>query len=264
DVDTSQIASVSEALQETFTLSPWLLTPLALTLYLAARRVPAFLALLIGGIAGGLIGLVFQPALMADGFGGALRSLMLAGANGYVSETGVAELDRLLSRGGMESMLGTIWLILAAFFFGGMMEKSGSLAVIVRLILHGMKSGGGLMQRAGLTALVANVVTPDQFLAIATPSQMYGQEFKKAGLESKNLSRVLEDFGTVTSPLVPWNTCGAYMAGTLGVATIAYAPYCFFNLMNPVISFIFAAIGFKVMRLPAPSAPAEAAADART
>lgn len=259
EVEVTRITQVSGALDESFSVSPLLLLPLAITLALAAFRVSAFAALIIGGLVGGVFGLLFQPALTADGFGAGLAALASAAANGFVSQTGVEQLDSLLSRGGMESFLTTIWLILSAMFFGGMMEKSGSLDVIVRLMIAGVKTGGGLMQRAGLTALLANIVTPDQFLAIAAPSQMYRKSFEEAGLETKSLSRVLEDFGTVTSPLVPWNTCGAYMAATLGVATFAYAPYAFFNLASPVISFIFAGIGFQVARR-AMARPGEASA----
>ena len=130
------------------------------------------------------------------------------------------------------------------------MEKSGSLSVIVRLILKGANSGGALMRRAGLTSLLSNIITPDQFLSIAVPGQMYAEKFDEKGLESKNLSRVLEDFGTVSSPLVPWNTCGAYVAATLGIATFAYLPFCFFNLANPVISFLYTVLGIKIAKKP--------------
>jgi len=248
EVDVTRITQVSGALDESFSVSPVLLLPLVITLGLAAFRVSAFAALIIGALVGGGFGLAVQPALTADGLGSGLAMLASAGANGFVAETGVDQLDSLLSRGGMESFLTTIWLILSAMFFGGMMEKSGSLDVIVRLMITGVKTGGGLMQRAGLTALLANIITPDQFLALAAPSQMYRKSFEEAGLETKSLSRVLEDFGTVTSPLIPWNTCGAYMAATLGVATFAYAPFAFFNLASPVISFLFAGLGFQVAR----------------
>ena len=155
-------------------------------------------------------------------------------------------LDNLLSRGGMESMLNTVWLILSAMFFGGMMEQSGSLTVIVRYLLLGVKTGSSLMRRAGMTSLSANLITSDQYLAIALPSRMYADKFTDMNLDSKNLSRVLEDYGTVTSALIPWNTCGAFMAATLSVATSDYLLFCFFNIASPIISYIYALIEFKV------------------
>jgi NhaC family Na+:H+ antiporter len=186
-----------------------------------------------------------QPQLVTE-TGGALETIWRVAANGYTSSTGNAALDNLLSRGGMESMLNTIWLIISAMFFGGMMEKSGSLNVLVQYLMIGVRSGGGLMRRAGMTSLAANLVTSDQYLAIALPSRMYADNFQEMNLKTKNLSRVLEDFGTVTSVLVPWNTCGAFMAATLGVATGDYLLFCIFNLASPVISYLYALFNFKI------------------
>ena len=176
----------------------------------------------------------------------ATKQIWLTAANGYNSTTGHAQLDELLSRGGMESMLNTVWLILTAMFFGGMMEKAGCLRTIVRYMLIGVENGGSLMRRAGLTSLAANLIASDQYLAIVLPAQMYAEKFNEMGLKAKNLSRVVEDYGTATSALVPWNTCGAFMAATLGVGTFAYLPYCIFNLASPVISFFYATFNFKI------------------
>ena len=246
--DLAPAQEITDALEGAFTVNIWLLIPLALTLALAVRRVPAIPALFIGALSAIPFGLHFQSSLQATSVAETLRLLMTAAANGYSLTTGVTEIDSLMSRGGMESFLGTIWLIMAAMFFGGMMQASGSLDVIVRLLMTGAHTGGALMRRAGATSLLSNIITPDQFLSIALPGQMYEGHFRQAGLAPKSLSRVLEDFGTVTSPLVPWNTCGAYVAATLGVSTLQYLPYCVFNLANPVISFVFTVLGVGIAR----------------
>ena len=245
DIDQSRIDGISVAISENYNLSPLLMLPLIITLALAAFRKPAFTSLLIGAATAALIALVMQPQLVTE-TGGALETIWRVAANGYTSSTGNAALDNLLSRGGMESMLNTIWLIISAMFFGGMMEKSGSLNVLVQYLMIGVRSGGGLMRRAGMTSLAANLVTSDQYLAIALPSRMYADNFQEMNLKTKNLSRVLEDFGTVTSVLVPWNTCGAFMAATLGVATGDYLLFCIFNLASPVISYLYALFNFKI------------------
>ena len=161
-------------------------------------------------------------------------------------------------------MLTTIWLIISAMFFGGMMEKSGSLNVLAQYLMVGVRSGGALMRRAGMTSLVANLVTSDQYLSIAIPSRMFADNFQEMSLKTKNLSRVLEDFGTVTSVLVPWNTCGAFMAGTLGVPTFAYLPFAFFNLINPLVAIFYGFRDIKITRIEEDTQTEEVESFART
>ncbi len=251
EMDQQRIISISNAISGNFNLSVWLLLPVLVTLGMAIFRQPAFLALLAGTVVAALTGLLAQPAIMIGQEGdsvalSALKNIWLTAANGYEASTGHIGLDDLLSRGGMESMLATIWLILTAMFFGGMMEKSGCLRAIVKYLMLGVHSGSSLMRRAGVTSLSANLIASDQYLAIVLPAQMFADKFKEMELKSKNLSRVLEDYGTTTSALVPWNTCGAFMASTLGVGTLAYLPYCVFNLMSPIISYGYALANFKV------------------
>ncbi|MFT7685589.1 MAG: NhaC family Na+:H+ antiporter [Candidatus Azotimanducaceae bacterium] len=247
EIDESRITEISTSIKATYNLTHWLIIPLLVTLSLAAARQPAFTSLLLGSLAAAVIGLTTQTqALEADGFIGVIKSIWLIAANGYTSFTGNEMLDSLLSRGGMDSMLNTVWLIMSAMFFGGMMEKSGALSVIVRYLLMGVDSGGSLIRRAGLTSLGANLVTSDQYLAIAIPSRMYSQKFIDMKLHSKNLSRVLEDNGTVTSVLIPWNTCGAFFAATLGIATSDYLLFCVFNLASPLISLAYSLANFKI------------------
>ena len=251
EMDQQRIISISKAIEENYNLPLWALLPAMVTLGMAVFRQPALLALISGVITAAIVALFIQPGVMLGPDGdesalGALKNIWLTAANGYEASTGHEALDDLLSRGGMESILPTVWLILSAMFFGGMMEKSGCLRTIVRYMLTGVDSGGSLMRRAGLTSLAANVIASDQYLAIVLPAQMYADKFSEMGLKPKNLSRVVEDYGTTTSALVPWNTCGAFMASTLGVGTFAYLPYCVFNIASPIFSFVYASLNFKV------------------
>lgn len=251
EMDQERIISISTAIMESYDLSILVLLPALVTLGMAVFRQPAFLALLAGIIVAALVGVLTQSAVLVNDTGdvpalAALKNIWTTAANGYQSSTGHAGLDELLSRGGMSSMMSTIWLILSAMFFGGMMDKSGCLHAIVRYLLIGVDSGSKLMRRTGLTSLGANLIASDQYLAIVLPAQMYSEKFESMGLKTKNLSRVLEDYGTTTSALVPWNTCGAFMASTLAVGTFAYLPYCIFNLASPLISYLYALFNFKV------------------
>ncbi|MBL4681415.1 MAG: Na+/H+ antiporter NhaC [Pseudomonadales bacterium] len=247
EIDQSRITEISASIAQSYNLTPWLLAPLIMTLGLAASKNPAFTSLLLGAVTAAIVGLLTQTQLIeAEGFIGVIKNIWLVSANGYTAVTGNEMLDSLLSRGGMDSMLNTVWLIMSAMFFGGMMEKSGALSVIVRYLLIGVHTGSALIRRAGLTSLAANLVTSDQYLAIALPSRMYADKFSEMNLQSKNLSRALEDYGTVTSVLIPWNTCGAFFAATLGIATSDYLLFCVFNLASPIISYIYALANFKI------------------
>jgi NhaC family Na+:H+ antiporter len=154
-------------------------------------------------------------------------------------------------------MLNTVWLILSAMTFGAVMETTGMLQRIAALILGSVRGPGSLIASTLATAFGMNVIASDQYIAIVLPGRMFRAEFTRRGLHPKNLSRALEDAGTLTSPLVPWNTCGAFMAGTLGVATLTYLPFAFFNLINPLVSLVFGITGFTIERLPEGSPPAE-------
>ncbi|MBL4894262.1 MAG: Na+/H+ antiporter NhaC [Emcibacter sp.] len=245
-----------DLLDENFNIGLHLLIPMGIVFYMAFKRMPAFPTIMIGSLIGGLFAVIFQQeailnfvkadhATALNMFDGVWRSLF----SGYVSETGNAELDGLLSRGGMSSMLYTIWLIICAITFGSVIEKLGMLKRIVDSVIHMAQSTGSLILTTALTCIGVNILAADQFISIVLPGRMYRLEFKKRGLASKNLSRVLEDTGTVTSVLIPWNTCGAFMAGTLGVATFAYMPYCFFNILSPIISVAYGYLNFKIEKI---------------
>jgi NhaC family Na+:H+ antiporter len=166
---------------------------------------------------------------------------------GYESVTGNVDLDKLLSKGGMDSMLTTVGLIINAMAFGGAMSRTGLLERLVEAALSRVKSAGGLITATVGTCIGTNVLAADQYLSIAIPGQMFVKSYKEYNLSPLNLSRTLEDSGTLTGALIPWNTCGAYMSATLGVSTMMYAPFAFFNLLCPVIAIIY---GFWHIALP--------------
>jgi len=201
--------------------------------------------LLLGVVAGAAVALLAEGATI----GGVLNSAM----SGYVSTTGNASVDELLTRGGMLSMGNTIFLVLCAMSFGGIMEGTGMLRVIAERLLKMARSTGSLIATTVLTAFGLNVVAGDQYISIVVPGRMYASAFRERGLHPKNLSRALEDGGTITSPLIPWNTCGAFMAATLMVPTGAYFIYAFLNLVNPLISILYGFMGWTI----APAEPDE-------
>ena len=188
-------------------------------------------------------------ALLANTPLAMFKGVWSAMATGFSIETGYEGLDSLFCRGGMASMLDTVWLILSAMAFGGVMENTGLLARLVKPVIDWAKGDRRLLVATGLTSIGVNVVAGDQYMAIVLPGRMYRESYQERGLAPEMLSRQIEGSGTVTSPLVPWNSCGAYISATLGIATIAYLPFCFFNLLDSAVSFLFAVVGFKIGRI---------------
>jgi len=255
--EAGNLDSILAAIDANFEIGPHLLLPAVLVLVLVMRRMPAFPALLIGTLTGGIFALLFQQRTLLAFVGetdlppavAMLKGVWTSMADGFRLQSGTAALDDLLSRGGMSSMLNTIWLILSAMMFGAVMEVTGMLTRIAASILSLVRGTGSLIAATLGTALGMNVLASDQYIAIVLPGRMFRAEFARRGLHPKNLSRCLEDAGTLTSALVPWNTCGAFMAQTLGVATIAYLPFCFFNLLNPLVSAAYGFTGFTIEKL---------------
>ena len=255
--DTLALQQLMTTLDQNFNISVLALLPLVVVMYMAYKKVPPLPTILFGALLGGAVAVVLQP----DGViqfanspelsrGIALvKGVWVAMANGYVSTTGIAEVDDLLTRGGMSSMLVTIWLIMTALAFGAVLEHSGMLRRLIDGALKRAKSTGSLVATVVFSCIGINIVAADQYIAIVLPGKMYRAEFARRKLDPKNLSRIVEDSGTLTSPLVPWNTCGAYMAATLGVATVAYLPFVFFNLINPLVSMIYGFTGFTMVKL---------------
>ena len=260
-----------ETIEANFTVGVVPLLPLVVVIVLAVRKVPPTLAILAGALTGGLIAILLQPDVVR-GFVAddslptpviMLKGVWDAMATGFVADTGAPGLDELLSGGGMESMLVTIWLIITALGFGGIMNHCGFLAKLIEPLRRRAKTDRGVMAATGTTAIGINVVAADQYLAIVLTGNVYKQEFADRGIAPQTLSRQVEDTATVTSPLIPWNSCGAYAAGVLGVATFAYAPFAFFNLINPVVSFVYAALGRQIKHVPRHSTAAQSPHDAQ-
>ena len=247
------LAITMRLITENFTINPLMLLPIVALLVMAQRKMPPIPTILVGALIGIILALVFQssailklagdtPNLMLGLFKGVWQTLF----DGFVLNSGNATLDDLMTRGGMSSMLNTIWLVLCALMFGAVMEHTGLLQCLVDYMLSFVHSTGSLIATTVATCIGANLITSDQYIAIVLPGRMYKMEYQIRNLDPKNLSRTLEDAGTVTSPLVPWNTCGAYMSGTLGVATFAYLPYCFFNFLCPVMAIIYGFMNIKI------------------
>ncbi len=219
-------------------MSPWLwLAPISVILMIALRM-PALPALLGGAFVGAALGIFLQDI--------PLESMFAIMQEGYLSDTGDPLIDELLSRGGLESMFWTISLILCAMAFGGLMEGAGMLAAISRAVLKTATTTGRLVGATLATCIGMNIMAPDQYLSIILPGRMYRNAFEKEGLHMKNLSRCLEDAGTLSSPLIPWNTCGATMMAALMVNPFAYLPFAFLNLLNPIISMIYGFTGWTM------------------
>ena len=247
-LDTAAINEILDLMSQNFNINPLLLLVPIIVIIMVAMKVPAIPGLFIGTLLGGVAALIFQGASIGDVFN--------AMQNGVTSETGNEILDTLLTRGGLQSMMWTISLIMSALTFGGILEKTGMLESIAKRVLKYAKSTGSLVTATILTSIFTNILAGDQYLSIVLPGKMYKEEYHKRGLAPRNLSRCLEDGGTLTSPLVPWNTCGATMSTYLGIPTIEYIPYCFLNLVNPVVSIIYGYLGITMMKLENdPSAP---------
>ncbi|GAB3175645.1 Na+/H+ antiporter NhaC [Telluribacter humicola] len=251
---TTRILSVIDS---KFFITPWLFLVPVIVIGLILRRTPPITALLIGALLGGVFALIFQHQLLLSIAGtdrldarAAFRAVMTALTSNVAIQTEDASLNDLFSSGGMAGMLNTIWLILCAMAFGGAMEASGALNKITQSILRVAHSTTGLFTSTVSTCILFNLTASDQYLAIVVPGKMFARAYKKQGLAPENLSRTLEDSGTVTSALVPWNTCGAYQSGVLGVATLDYLPYAFFNIISPFMTLIFAGFGIKIRRIP--------------
>ncbi len=248
---------ILRALSSNFQIGWHLMIPPAIVLALVMKKMPAFPALLIGALVGGLFACLFQQEAVLKFVGDTtlstpvalLKGFWMALFQGYTADTGNKAMDELLTRGGMASMLNTVWLILSAMMFGGVMEKTGMLERIANSILAYARSNGSLIASTLATSVGMNIVASDQYIAIVVPGRMYRAEFRRRGLAPKNLSRCLEDAGTLTSPLVPWNTCGAFMSQNLAVPTLTYLPFCFFNLLNPLVSALYGFTGFTIAKL---------------
>ncbi len=248
ELDVPAINEILNTMAENFSINPLLLIVPVIVIVAVAMKMPAIPGLMMGTILGGIAAMLFQGAAFGD--------VIDAMHYGIVSETGNEMLDELLTRGGLDSMMWTISLILCALTFGGMLEKAGLLDALGQKILGFAKSTGSLVTVTIITSIFTNALAGDQYLAIVLPGRMYKDEFHNRGLAPRNLSRCLEDAGTMTSSLFPWNTCGAAMSGYLGIPTFSYAPYAILNLVSPIVSIVFGYMNITMMKLEDdPSAP---------
>jgi NhaC family Na+:H+ antiporter len=252
------VSQYTEGLASTFNISPWTLLVPILTAVLIARRVPSLIVLFASSIAAGIMALILQPQVLAEIGGDAVTTqptpftiikgfaIMFYGSTAV--DTGNAALNDLVSTGGMAGMLNTIWLILCAMCFGAAMITSRMVESITRVIISFVRSRLSLVGSTVGTGLFLNVTTGDQFISIVLTADIYRHAYKEQGYESRLLSRTCEDSATVTSVLIPWNTCGMTQSTVLGVPTLTYLPYCFFNYLSPLMTLLVAAIGWKIKR----------------
>ncbi len=248
---------VLDILDSIFNITFWTLVPLLIVLIMSLRKVSAFFTILTGALVGGLMAVILQPHLVIEFVGEPtlgtvmtmVKGVWAAMATGFTLETDYAVLNDLFTRGGMSSMLETVWLIMMAMAFGGVLEYTGLLARILQPPVDRANTDKKLVASTGLTSIGLNILAGDQYMAIVLPGRMFRELYEERGIAPETLSREIEDTGTITSPLVPWNSCGAYMSAALGVATWAYFPFCFFNLINVLISFIYAFTGFQIKHM---------------
>lgn len=246
---------LSAAIETSFNISPWLfIVPIAV-IYLIIKKVKPLIVLFIGAILGCAFAAIFQAEVLrslSQNSSSYLESIYTVSLNAMGSsttiDTGNPEINDLLSTGGMSGMLNTVWLILCAMAFGGVLDAIGALQRITSWLIKGVSSTTGIVTTTAGSSLFLNFTASDQYLAIVVPGKMYREIYEENKLEPENLSRTLEDSGTVTSVLIPWNTCGATQSAVLGVATFTYLPFCFFNYLSPIMTIVFARFNIKIAR----------------
>ena len=247
------VSEFMEGLQNTFVISPWLLLVPVLTVIMIARKWPSMVVLFLAILLAAVVGLLVQPELVRQisghsGFLSSYKGMMQVCYGSTNIETGVPMLNDLVQTSGMGGMMPTIWLIICAQTFGGALTATGQLQDLMQQVLRFAKGTVSLVASTVGTSLFCNIATADQYLSIMLASSMFKDEYVKRGYEPRLLSRTCEDSATVTSVLVPWNTCGLTQSTVLGVATLTYLPYCFFNFLSPVTSIVVAALGWKIKR----------------
>ncbi len=245
--DSARVDAILATLQDSFVIHPLLLIPPVLVMLLSFRKIPAIPGIAIGAITGLACALLVQNADYATS--------MSAAMSGFTAETGNADVDSLLSRGGLESMTYTVSLIIVAMMFGGVMQGTGQIQVIAAAILSFARSTGSLILTTALTAIGSNFLLCDQYMSLVMTGRMYGTAYRDQGLAPENLSRVTEDAGTVVDPLVPWGSGGAYQTATLGVPTILYAPFAIFCWVSPLVTILFGYTGWTIRPLEKTASP---------
>jgi len=253
------IELVLQAIESRFRITPWLMLVPAFLIVIIIRKIPPLPALLAGSLLGGLFAILFQPALIREValgldpstttfFKASYMSVMQSIFGDVAITTSNEMVNELLTSTGMRGMLKTIWLILSAMIFGGTMESAGLLVKITSSVIRWARNTGSLVLTTIATSIFFNITASDQYIAIVVPGRMFAGIYRKRGLKPEVLSRTLEDGGTLTSVLVPWNTCGATQSRVLGVPTLEYVPFAFFNFLSPMFSILFAYINYRIRR----------------
>jgi len=252
---TINVENVKTAIDGTFNTSPLLFLVPAILLTIIILKVPPLPALFAGTLLGGLFAIIFQPDIItqvsgiSDNYAQASYFSVMKSMFGDISlTTPDAGVNDLLSTSGMRGMLDTVWLILSAMVFGGMMEAGGLLKRITQPIIKYANSTGSLVASTVATCVFFNTTASDQYIALVVPGRMFRKTYEEKGYKPELLSRTLEDSGTMTSVLIPWNTCGATQSRILGVDTWSYAPYAFFNIISPLMTILFAYLNIKIRR----------------
>jgi NhaC family Na+:H+ antiporter len=253
--DTNHIMTYTASLKQSFNISAWLLIVPALTFILIVKKVPALITLFLSTFMAGIAALIAQPHLLHEisgietsGIVAQFKGLLITLYGSTAIETNNAELNNLVSTSGMAGMMNTVWLIICAMTFGGVMTASGMFKRITSTFIHLVKRTASMVASTVGCGLFLTLTTADQYIAILLTGNIFKDTYKEQGYESRLLSRTIEDSITVTSPLVPWNTCGMTQATILGVSTFTYLPYCFFNIISPIMSIAIAAIGYKIFK----------------
>ena len=252
---TAHVEEYTEGLSHTFNISLWTLVVPLLTGLMIARKVPSLIVLFVSSLMAGVLALILQPHILCQVAGATLvspesltRGLTITFYGSTAIDTGNASLNELISTSGMAGMLNTIWLILCAMCFGASLVASGMIDSITSVIIRWVRNRVSLVGSSVVTGIFLNITTGDQYISIVLNADMYKNVFRKQGYEARLLSRTTEDAATVTSVLIPWNTCGMTQSTVLGVPTLTYLPFCFFNYLSPLMSILIAAIGWKIKR----------------
>ena len=251
----SEITIFTDTLKQVFHITPWLLLVPVAMLVMIVKKTPSLITLFVSFLLAGIFSLIFQPHVLSEigglaqsGIQSQLKGLLISIYGNTQVETGYAVLNELVSTRGMAGMLNTIWLIICAMCFGGAMKSSGMLSSIVSIFLRFMKKTVGVVASTVLSAICFNILTGDQYLTIILTGDIYKDVYRQKGYEGRLLSRTTEDSATITSPLIPWNTCGMTQATVLGIPTLTYLPFCFFNIISPLMSLLVAATGYKIKK----------------
>jgi len=240
-LESQNIEAILSTIKSNFFIHPLLLLPPVLVVVMVVLKIPPLPALLGGTLLGAVFAVLTQSRSLGE--------IIQAAHSGYVSNSGVAMVDDLLTRGGLMSMMGTVALIICALSFGGIMEKTGMLEALASALLKKVRRTGSLVATTIFTCIGMNIIAADQYIAIVVPGRMFKNAFDAKGLHPKNLSRALENSGTMTSPLIPWNSCGAFMGATLGVSPLLYLPYAFLNLSVPLVSIFYGYTGITMEKV---------------